>query len=222
MIKAILIDIDNTILDWKACSHEAMIKAGLSTNIKIDDNFLKTYDIENPKLWQKLERNEITFSELKEQRFKIIFDLTNTKGDIAEFEKEFRNNILDSHIEIPNARDILEYLYSKYYIFAASNSNLYQQQRRLSSALLLDYFNDIFVSEELKAYKPSKEFFDEIFKRIPFKKDEVIMIGDSITSDIKGAIDYGIKSIWFNRFNTNEKSFATYEVNDLSLIRKIL
>ena len=92
MIKAVLIDIDNTILDWEACSHEAMIKAGIATNIKIDENFLNTYDRENPKLWEQLENNEITFAELKEKRFKIIFELTNTEGNIEEFEKQFSLN----------------------------------------------------------------------------------------------------------------------------------
>lgn len=222
MIKAVLIDIDNTILDWEACSHEAMIKAGIATNIKIDENFLNTYDRENPKLWEQLENNEITFAELKEKRFKIIFELTNTEGNIEEFEKQFKNNILDSHIEMANARELLEYLFKKYKVFAASNSNLYQQKRRLANAELLDFFNDIFVSEELKAYKPNKEFFDEVFKRIPFKKEEVIMIGDSLSSDIKGANDYGIKSIWFNKSNIKSISNATYDVNNLLLIKEII
>ena len=222
MIKAVLIDIDNTILDWEACSHEAMIKAGIATNIKIDENFLNTYDRENPKLWEQLENNEITFAELKEKRFKIIFELTNTEGNIEEFEKQFKNNILESHIEMANARELLEYLFKKYKVFAASNSNLYQQKRRLANAELLDFFNDIFVSEELKAYKPNKEFFDEVFKRIPFKKEEVIMIGDSLSSDIKGANDYGIKSIWFNKSNIKSISNATYDVNNLLLIKEII
>ena len=115
-----------------------------------------------------------------------------------------------------------KYLYSKYYVFAASNSNLYQQVRRLSRGALLDYFNDLFISEDIGHRKPSKEFFIECIKRSHFESDEIIVIGDSLTTDIQGANNANLKSIWYNPKRKEVNHSATYMVYDLNEIKKIL
>lgn len=223
MIKAILLDIDDTILDWDLCSHEAIKKAKEELNYTIPDSIYEAYDRLNPILWHMHEKKEITMDELFQMRFNKIFNEIGVSYDGVLFEKAFRKYILDSHIFIPNAKEILEYLYSKYDVYAASNSTLYQQLRRLSKANIIDFFTDIFVSEELGSSKPSKEFYDACLKRMHHKKEEIIVIGDSLTSDIFGAYTYGLKSIWFNKKNIKEKeALYTYKVSDLNDIRKYL
>lgn len=161
--------------------------------------------------------------ELFQMRFNKIFNEIGVSYDGVLFEKVFRKYILDSHIFIPSAKETLEYLYSKYDVYAASNSTLYQQLRRLSKANIIDFFTDIFVSEELGSSKPSKEFYDACLKRMHHKKEEIIVIGDSLTSDIFGAYTYGLKSIWFNKKNIKEKeALYTYKVSNLNDIRKYL
>ena len=223
MIKAILLDIDDTILDWDLCSHEAIRLAIEELKYDIPNTIYDAYDKINPKLWHMHEKKEITMDELFQMRFNKIFNEIGVSYDGVLFEKIFRKYILDSHIFIPNAKETLEYLYSKYDVYAASNSTLYQQLRRLSMANIIDYFTDIFVSEELGASKPSREFYDACLKRMHHKKEEIIVIGDSLTSDIFGAYNYGLQSIWFNKKNIKEKeALYTYKVLSLNEIRKYL
>lgn len=222
MIKAILLDIDDTILDWQFCSHESARLAAEELNIELPSNFYEVFDEVNQSLWDRLQNNEIDIEVLKKLRFKTIFDRFNITLDTKLFEDLFRKNVLSSTIEEKGARDILEYLYSKYYVFAASNSDLYRQVKRLSNCGLLDYFNDIFVSQEIGYSKPSKEFFLECIRRSRFEKDEIIVIGDSLSSDIKGANNANLKSIWYNKNKKDANHDATYMVYDLAEIKRIL
>jgi HAD superfamily hydrolase (TIGR01549 family) len=176
----------------------------------------------NQSLWDRYDKKEIDFETIKAIRFKTIFEKANIKADPILFEQAFREGVRDSTIEVIGARDLLEYLYSKYYIFAASNSNLYQQLRRLSRSNLLDYFNDLFISEDIGYRKPSKEFFLECIRRSHFDVDEIIVIGDSLTTDIEGAYNSNLKSIWYNPKRKEVNHNATYMVYDLNDIKKIL
>ncbi len=222
MIKAIFIDIDDTILDWHLCSHQAASIAAKKLNILLPSNFFDVLDEVNQDLWDRYDRKEIDFETIKAIRFKTIFEKTNIIANPIEFEAKFREGVRDSTIEVEGARDLLEYLYSKYYVFAASNSNLYQQVRRLSRGALLDYFNDLFISEDIGHRKPSKEFFIECIKRSHFEPNEIIVIGDSLTTDIQGANNANLKSIWYNPKRKEVNHSATYMVYDLNEIKKIL
>lgn len=222
MIKAVFIDIDDTILDWHLCSHQAASYASQKLNIQLTDNFFDILDDVNQSLWDRYDKKEIDFETIKAIRFKTIFEKANIKADPILFEQAFREGVRDSTIEVIGARDLLEYLYSKYYIFAASNSNLYQQLRRLSRSNLLDYFNDLFISEDIGYRKPSKEFFLECIRRSHFDVDEIIVIGDSLTTDIEGAHNSNLKSIWYNPKRKEVNHNATYMVYDLNDIKKIL
>ena len=125
---------------------------------------------------------------------------------------------------IDGAKDIVEYLSKKYILCSASNAPYIQQIGRLTTSGLISYFKHNFISQEIGFDKPSKEFFDVCFERLNgIKKEQTIMIGDSLTADIKGARDYGITSIWFNfeKVLVNEK-VSDYVVDNLREIKDIL
>ena len=94
---------------------------------------------------------------------------------------------------------MLQILYPQYQLYLASNGNLRIQKGRLDSAGIRQYFQKIFVSEEVGANKPSRDFFDACFAAIPdFDPAQAIIVGDSLTSDIQGGIHAGICTCWFN------------------------
>lgn len=223
MIKAILLDLDDTIFDWKKCAHMAIKKAAEELELKLPDTVYESFDKINPKLWGDYENKQITLEEMIDKRFNIVFEEANFSFNGNLFEKHFKENFLKNVFLIDDAYETLEYLYSKYDVYAASNATLYQQQRRLSEAKIMDFFNDIFISEEIGSHKPHKEFYDGCMARMHYQKDEIIVIGDSLYSDITGAYNYGLKSIWFNRRNkeAKEKNFD-YEISSLKELRNIL
>ena len=145
-----------------------------------------------------------------------------------DIEKGFFNYLfvkfLYDEIEmVDGIEDLLLYLSDKYQIFTASNGIYKMQENRLKKSNLDKYFDKIFVSDKIGFEKPDKKFFQKIMDLTKFSNDDLIMIGDSIKSDIIGAKNSKIKSIYFNKENKkiSDKNF-TYQVKNLSEIKKIL
>ena len=100
---------------------------------------------------------------------------------------------------MPGAEELLEALYGKYPLYIVSNGNLSVQEGRIASSGIAKYFGEIFISQQIGFDKPRKEFFDACFARIPgFDRERSIIVGDSLTSDIRGGINAGIKTCWYN------------------------
>lgn len=233
MIKAILLDVDNTLLDFDAYCLEGIKKGFEIFNLPpFEDHFYDVFFEINTKLWQDLEKGTITREELFATRWKIIFERLGIGFDGPTFEKFFRAQLFDSAILIDGAIDILDYLKGKYVLCIATNGTYKQQMNRLTRGGLIHYFDHFFISEKIGEPKPSNLFFDYCFKELNensngnnvVNKDEVLVIGDSISSDISGAIKYGFKTCLFDRHkNIDQKSFAIdYVVNDLREIVNIL
>ncbi len=225
MIKTVLIDVDDTILDFRECAgfsiESACKEYGIPYSATLKDTFVKV----NDSLWQRVERGEITRDYLHDTRFDSIFSLLNISADGKAFEKTFRTYLNESSITVDGAKELLEYLSKKYFLAVASNAFYTQQINRLKKAGLLQYFNDIFVSSNVGADKPSKEFFDYCLSHSPAKnKSEVIMIGDSVTADITGGKRYGLTTCYLDRFNkTPDKNFMPdFTVKTLAEIKNIL
>ena len=116
-----------------------------------------------------------------------------------DFEKAFRKQIFTCAVPVKHARSLLKYLSKKYIVCVASNGPLLQQKTRLSCCGLNKFVNHYFVSSELGVDKPSNEFFTKCLLELNgIDKNQVIMIGDSISADVIGGINFGIKTIFFN------------------------
>lgn len=206
MVKAVFIDIDNTLLDFDAYVKESMKNGFAQYGLRpYEDWMFPVFLRINAGLWRQIELGELTFSELKQNRWNKIFKELNISFDGNLFETYFRNYLFDNAIPIAGAREILEYLHKKYILCAASNGPWEQQVNRLRVGKMLNYFSHIFISEKIGASKPSKEFFEHCLNQLnadksePIGASEVMMIGDSLTADMEGGIQNGLKTCWFNR-----------------------
>ena len=224
MIKAILIDVDNTLLDFNLSAGAAMKLCCGKFGIIFTEEFLPTFIAINDMLWRKIERGELTVEELHKIRWNTVFAALKVSFDGPTFEREFIATLFHTAIPVDGAIDIVRYLSAKYVLCTASNAIHAQQMNRLKISGILPFIAHVFDSEEIGVKKPSPQFFEACLKALsPIKKDEIMLIGDSLSADIAGAENFGIRSIWFNRSNvpkTDIKAFAT--VTSLSDIKRIL
>ena len=177
-----------------------MNRAAEEMGISLPEDFQDVFHRENDKIWQSLEKGVITMDELFRIRFNLIFRAAGIEADGVHFEKLFRKNLEKTAVPVDHARDFLKVMKSKYLLYAASNGPYGQQVSRLSQAEMDIYLDGFFISEEVGFSKPKKEFFDVCFSRLDgIRPEEALMIGDSLTADIGGAHDYGMKTCWFNR-----------------------
>lgn len=206
MIKAIWIDIDNTLLDFDAYVQDAMkvgfARFGLG---EYTDETYRIFKTVNSTFWHRLETGEITYAELLRDRWNAIFAALGITYDGPAFEKYFKAYLFDSAIPVEGAMRLLEHLQGRYVLCVASNGPLGQQMNRLRLAGMLPYFSHCFISEAVGAAKPAAEFFSYGMTQMncdcerAIAAHEVLMLGDSLTSDMAGAIAYGMQTCWFDR-----------------------
>lgn len=220
----VFIDIDDTLLDFTKCANDAIKSACNKFGVPYTTTLVDTFHPINLDLWHRLEKKEVTKEKLFDTRFQIVFDKLGIKADGIAFETAFRENFHESAILVDGARDLLEYLRSKHKVYVASNASMHQQTNRMKRAELDGYIDGYFVSEEIGFPKPQKEFFDACFKALPdVKPQDVVMIGDSLSADIKGACEYGLKTIWYNHRNEPTAGVkCDYIVSRLSEVKNIL
>lgn len=225
MIKAVLIDVDNTLLDFNKCAASS-IKAGFEKyGIEYNDGVFPVFERVNDSLWLRIEQKTLTIDELHKIRWNMIFNELGIDRNGSEFELLFVENIHESCIPVDGALDLVKYLSEKYIVCVASNASYNQQKNRLTKAGMFEYFKELFVSKEIGFPKPTKEYFDICLSKLsPITKDETIMIGDSLSADIEGGVKYGMKTCWYN--HNNEKIppdlKADFTVSKLSEIKNIL
>ena len=224
-MKTILLDIDDTILDFHECAKATILRASEDFGVEFTDKMLSFYMEQTAFLWGQYEKGIITREDIFRTRFPLLFKEYGYDVDGIEFENAFQKYFKTQFKFVDGAVELVEYLSKKYDLYVASNSLLSTQVSRLTSAGLLHHFKDLFVSDAIGYQKPTKEFFEGCFCKIPnFNKEETIIIGDSLSSDIKGGCRVGIKTCWFNpkRLENNTEYNADYEVRTLEEIKNIL
>lgn len=223
MIKAVLIDIDDTIFDFEKCSKNSFLKTLEKFNLKFKEEDFSYFNKVNDILWTKQKLGEINIKEVFIKRDYLMGKYFNIDIEKGLFNDLFVKFLYDEIEMVDGIEDLLLYLSDKYKIFTASNGIYKMQENRLKKSNLDKYFDKIFVSEKIGYEKPDKKFFQKIMDLTKFSNDDLIMIGDSIKSDIIGAKNSKIKSIYFNNENKkiSDKNF-TYQVKNLSEIKKIL
>lgn len=195
----ILLDLDDTILDFGKAERAAIQNAFTELGIDTSEKTLKRYSEINLKHWESFEKGEITRAELLVHRFAQLFAEMGVDTDPALAQSKYEGYLSQGHYFMPGAEELLDALYPQCRLFLLSNGNAKVQAGRLKSADISKYFEGIFISENIGFNKPSREYFDECFKRIPdFSRERAIMVGDSLTSDILGGINANVRTCWYN------------------------
>lgn len=199
MVEFLLLDLDDTILDFKMQEHVAIRKTLAGVGIEPTDEVCALYSRINEAHWKRLEKGELTRQQVLHGRFGVLFEELGVVADPAKTAKQYEGNLSDGHYFLPGALEAVQQLSKKYKLYLASNGTAVVQERRLSSAGIVPYFKEIFISQYIGANKPAKEFFDYCFAHIPnFDPAKAIIVGDSLSSDILGGIRAGIRTCWVN------------------------
>ncbi len=195
----VFLDIDDTLLDFHRAEAKALAKTLLVLGIEPKPETLSRYSEINARQWELLEEGKLTREEALTRRFDLLFAELGVVRSGAMARNIYENNLAVGHFFMPGAEELLETLYGRYRLFIVSNGSAHVQEERIKSAGIAKYFEDIFISEEIGADKPNAEFFSRCFARIRgFDRRQAIIVGDSLTSDIRGGINAGIKTCWFN------------------------
>ena len=199
MIKFVFLDLDDTILNFAAGEANALSHALSEIGIPPTQAILDRYHLINLAHWELLEEGRLTRDEVLVQRFEQLFRELGVDHSGKAISERYEVLLSCQHDFMPGAEQLLKDLSSRYDLYLASNGAAAVQTPRLDDAGLRPYFKGIFISEEMGADKPSKAFFDACFAAIPgFRLEETVMVGDSLTSDIRGGLNAGLHTIWFN------------------------
>lgn len=225
MIRYVLFDVDDTLLDFGKAEAAAIRKTFERIGIPVTVELIRRYSEINAQQWSRFEKGEITRERLLTERFDILFSELgiNVPSEMAQASYEYLLGI--GHYFVDGAEELLEALKDKYELYIVSNGNASVQDRRLKSAGIIPYFKDIFISERVGFNKPSAEFFEACFERIPgFEKDKAVIVGDRLSSDILGGINAGVKTCWFNpRGDAPDPDIpADYEIKHLGELPALL
>lgn len=231
MIKVVFMDIDDTIYDYSACVKKA-IKEGFEKYelASYSDETFQLYNKINNQLWNSAEHKKMTVQELNSICWNRFFKEIGIPFDSRLFEEYFCKELYKSTIFEPNALELIQYLNRKYIMCIASNAPYEQQMNRLKVGGIDSFFSYKFISSKIGVKKPDRAFFDYCFmelqkagceKIIP---EETIIIGDTITSDIVGGRNYGMKTCLYTKGQKGNLDYieADYIISDLAEIMKIL
>ncbi len=218
MLKNVLFDLDDTLLDFGKAEDNAIRETLRALSLDPSDENAARYSRINLEHWKMLERGEITRKELLTHRFEILFDELHVARSPEAAQKVYETALSKGAFTTPNAIETLTALYRVYDLYLVTNGADKVQSERLKTANMEKFFKNIFVSERFGVNKPHIEFFEKCFEHIPnFNKEETVIIGDSLTSDIKGGNLAGIRTIWYNPLHKTNNIGVTvhHEIADL-------
>lgn len=218
----LLFDADGTLFDYNRAEVTALRKTFESFRLPFEDEYLDIYQRINHGLWQALERQEIKPDVLRVRRFELLSEALKIDGSPDEMSTTYVEQLGLCADLIDGAYDVLQALYGKCKLAIVTNGLQAVQRSRLAHSQIRDFITDIIISEEIGAAKPGSEFFDIAFERLAARngrpaKSEVLIIGDSLTSDIKGGVNYGIATCWYNPTSEPRPDSLpiTYEIHHL-------
>lgn len=221
---ALFFDLDNTLLNFSLSEYNAIRAVLKMHNIAPTDETAALYSAVNRKFWEAFERGDIKREEIFEGRFKELTKKLGVSADIEKMSSDYFDCLAAGHDVIPGAADILAWIKSLgIRIYATTNGVARTQHRRIKESGLEKFFNGVFISEEIGAQKPAPEYFEYVIAHIPpTDRKNILVIGDSQSSDILGGISCGLDTCWYNPQSADGKYAVNYEIKALSELKGIL
>ncbi len=225
--KYLLFDADNTLFDFNKAERAAFLSLSRVSPDVFKDEHYESYHKINDSMWKSLERGEITKSHLKTLRFQKLYESFGHSADpefVSHTAKEYESALGNGRFLIDGATEILEYLFPNYKIHIITNGLKEVQTNRFVGSGIEKYISTLFISEEIGYEKPDERFFNTVFDSIgDFDKRKYLVIGDSLSSDIKGAVSYGIDCVHFDPKGNGSAEFAVnYSIQKLNELKNIL
>lgn len=227
MIKVILWDVDGTLLDFHAAEKAAIRSLFQRFALgECTDEMLQRYAKINRSYWERLERGELSRAEVLIGRFREFFEKEGLDVSVADaFNQAYQLSLGDTIVYCDDSLSIIKSLVGKVKQYIVSNGTVVAQEKKLRLSGIGEKMDGIFLSEQLGVEKPNKAFFDHVFEEIgEYEKDQVLIVGDSLTSDIRGGNNAGIKTCWYNPGHAENPENVTvdYEIENLQEVFTIL
>jgi len=222
MYKYLLFDADNTLLDFDAAEAQALRETLSLCPLGFSDEIHRRYHDINDQQWKKLERGETTREKLRIDRFALLYDEFGMDGELYSRETAYlyTERLSQQGQLIDGAEDVLSELSKRYECYIVTNGITEVQRSRMAKTPLEKYIKHSFISQEMGCAKPSPVFFEKVIEYIgDSDKSSYLVIGDSLTSDISGAHNFGIDSVYLSE---KESDMPTYRINNLYELYSIL
>ena len=224
--QVLLFDADETLFDFKMAEKQAFLRALEEYKLDVDkEESLKLYSQINKHIWEEFERGEITADRLRVGRFERFSKKIKIDFDAVSFSKAYAKFLGEGAYLFDDSVEVIDYLSKKYKLALVTNGLKDVQKSRISKTPLKDYFQELIISDEIKISKPDPRIFDYALDKLDhMDKSKVLMIGDSLTSDMQGGINAGIDTCWYNPNHLENKSGLnlTYEIHSLNELKEIL
>ena len=219
----LLFDADDTLFDFPKAEANALKWTLEQAGLPFQPEFVGLYSRFNQQVWKEFERAEVTSLELRVKRFRLFFDETQLDGDPQAISPLYLRNLALGTDLLPSAERVVRALKNYYHLALVTNGLKDVQRPRLEGSAMRDCFEKVFISEEIGAAKPSRNYFDAVFHEIGQPpKESVLLIGDSLTSDMRGGVDYGIDTCWYNPAGKTTELPVTYQIKNLQALKTIL
>ena len=225
MFEFLFLDLDDTILDFHKAERVALAKTIRDFGVEPTEEVLARYHLINKWHWEQLELGKLTRPQVLSGRFRVLFEELGVEADPEAVTAKYSENLAIGHWFLPGAEEAVDALSKKYRLFLASNGTASVQKGRMTSANPYRFFEKVFVSQEIGHNKPAKAYFDSVFSQISdFDPKKAMIVGDSLTSDMKGGNNAGIKTCWVNPDHAprNPEIQIDYEIEALAQLPALL
>jgi len=221
----LLFDADNTIWDFNASQVHAFEQSFHDFGIPYQDAYLEVYKEINHRCWRQFEQGLISQDKLRTLRMELLFTKLGFEEDFEIFTQSYQNNLCKTDFMVDEAYGLLDTLQGSFELILITNGLKEIQRARIQNTGIDKYFKTIVISDEIGVAKPQAGFFDYTFEQINHpNKEEVLVIGDTLGSDIKGGKDYGLDTCWYNphQKEVDKEIEATYNIQKLVDILSIV